>query len=232
MNAFSPAPEFDGGAGNFASYRQEVELRLLATHLPLNRRAPALALAMDKMPRELCLLLGAEALNSDTGVDKITEVLQTNLAPNASDAGFLDIIAFFGLHRPNFTLDEYVSRFEMARRQAEARLPNNGIFPDIMTSALRLYHTGPTPKNKSMILSINGGDPSLETTKRRILQPCGVEPKQDVLVVEDDLLNTQESPSRPVANKTLGDETFIGGAQEESKKKKKNRKKPKKERCK
>ena len=75
MNAFSLAPEFDGRAGNVASYRQEVELWLLVTHLPLNRRAPALALAMDKMPRELCLSLGVEALNCDTGVGKIMEAL-------------------------------------------------------------------------------------------------------------------------------------------------------------
>ena len=98
-----------GGAENFASYRQEVELRLLVTHLPLNRRAPALALAMDKMPRELRLSLGVGALNSDTGADKITEVLQTNLAPDASGAGFRDIIACFGLRRPLCTLGEYLS---------------------------------------------------------------------------------------------------------------------------
>ena len=71
---------------------------------------------MEKMPRELCLSLGAEALNSDTEVGKIMEVLKPNLAPDASGAGFRDIIAFFGLHQPHFTLGEYLSHFEMARR--------------------------------------------------------------------------------------------------------------------
>ena len=92
MNAFSPAPEFDGRAENFASYRQEAELWLLVTHLPLNRRAPALALAMGKMPRELCLSLGAAALHCEAGVETIMELSQKNLAPDASDAGFRGIV--------------------------------------------------------------------------------------------------------------------------------------------
>ena len=99
MNAFSPAPEFDGRAGNFASYRQEVELWLLVTHLPLNRRAPALSLAMDKMPRELCHSLGVAALRCGAGAERIMELLQKNRAPGAADAGFRDIIEFFGLRR-------------------------------------------------------------------------------------------------------------------------------------
>ena len=136
MNVFPPAPGFGGRAETSASYKQEVELCLLVTHLPANRRAPALALAMDKMPRELRLSLGVDALHCDTGVEKITEALQTNLAPDASNAGFRDITEFIGLRRARLALDEFLSRFEMARRRAEARLPNDGIFPDIMLSSL------------------------------------------------------------------------------------------------
>ena len=131
MNVFSPHPEFDGKAEIFASFRQEVELRMLVTHLPLNRRAPALALAMDKMPRELCLALGVDVLKSDVGVGEITESLQQHIAPDASDAAYSDIILLLGLPRPHLTLDEYLPRFQMARRRAEARLPNGGIFPGI-----------------------------------------------------------------------------------------------------
>ena len=149
-----------GGAGNFAPFRLGVELRLLVTHLPSNWRAPALALAMDKMPRELCLSFGAESLNSDAGAKKIIRVLQTNLAPDASGAGFRDVIAFSVLHRARFSLDEFLSRFEMDRRRAEARLPNDGIFPDIVLSSLRPHHAGITPNQKSMILSSAGCDPS------------------------------------------------------------------------
>ena len=60
----------------------------MVTHLPLNRRAPALALAIGKMPRELCFSLGTAALNCDNGVENIMDALQKNLAPDASDAGF------------------------------------------------------------------------------------------------------------------------------------------------
>ena len=63
------------------------------------------------MPRELCLSLGVKALRCDTGVDKITDVLQTNLAPDASDAEFRDIIDFIGLRRAHPTLGEHLSRF-------------------------------------------------------------------------------------------------------------------------
>ena len=93
MNALSPAPEFDGRAGNFASYRQEMWPR--ATHVPLNRRAPALALAIDKMPSELCLPLGVGALRCDTGAETIMELLRKDHAPDASDTGSRDILGFF-----------------------------------------------------------------------------------------------------------------------------------------
>ena len=76
MDVFSPAPEFGEKAENFAPYGREVELRMLVTHLPLNRRAPALASAMGKMPRELCLAPGVDVLKSDSGADKIAETSQ------------------------------------------------------------------------------------------------------------------------------------------------------------
>ena len=104
-------------------------------------------------------------------------------------------------------------------------MPNNGSLPDILTSSLRLQHSGLTPNQKSMILSSAGGDLSLETTNRhmrRIPQPCGMELKQDVPAAKDDLLGTQESLSRPLANKPLGDETFTGDAQVSPKKTEKN----------
>ena len=44
-----------------------------------------MALAMDKMPRELCLSLGVEVLKTDAGADEIMEALQENLTPDASD---------------------------------------------------------------------------------------------------------------------------------------------------
>ena len=118
MNVFPPAPEFGGKAANFAPPRQEVELRPLATHLPLNRRAPALALAMHKMPRDTCLALGVGVLKSDTGVGSIIEALQNNLAPDAAKRG---VILFLGLRRPHLTLDEYLAQFKRARRRVEVR---------------------------------------------------------------------------------------------------------------
>ena len=148
----------------------------MASGRPLTIRpaGPCVGRGHGKMPRERCLSLGVEASNSDTGAGKIMEVLQTNLAPDASGAGFRDITAFFGLRRPHFKLDAHLSRFEMARRRAEARLPRNGIFPDIMLPPLRLRPAGLTPNQKSMIPSSAGGDPSLETMRRhmrRISQP-------------------------------------------------------------
>ena len=68
MASFAPVPVFDGKPENFRSFLQEVELWLMVTQLPPSRRAPALALAMDKMPRELCLTIGVDELKSDDGV--------------------------------------------------------------------------------------------------------------------------------------------------------------------
>ena len=155
------------------------------------------------------------------------EALRQNLAPDASDAELRGAIAFFGLHRSHLALDAYLSRFEMARRRARAQLPNDGMFPDITSSSLRLQNAGLTPNRKSMILSSMGGDPSLEAMKRhtrRISQPCGMEMKQDVRVATGDLLKTNRNLSMPGANKALGGATVVGDAQVAPKKKKGKRK--------
>ena len=47
-----------------------------------------------EMPRELCLSLGATALNCDTGAENMMDAPQKNLAPDASDAGFHVIVDF------------------------------------------------------------------------------------------------------------------------------------------
>ena len=73
MLSSSPVPVFGGKAENFASYQQEEDLWMMITQVPMNRRAPAVALAMDKMPREACLGLGGDALISDLGVEKIMD---------------------------------------------------------------------------------------------------------------------------------------------------------------
>ena len=162
---FSPVPEFGGKAENFAPFRQEVELRILVTqnlNLPLNRRAPALALAMDKMPRELCLAIGLDVLKPDGGADEIMEILQQHIKPDASDAANRDIILFLVLRRPHLTLDEYLSRFQMARRRMEARLPYGGTFPGIFSPSLRLRNAGLTQNQQSAVMASGGGDPSLE----------------------------------------------------------------------
>ena len=117
MDVFSPVPEFGGKAENFASFQEEVELWMLVTHSPLNRRAPASALAIEKMPREPWLALGADVLKSDAGADKIMGALQQHIAPDVSDAAYRDIILFLGLRRPNLTLDVY--QIQIARRRAE-----------------------------------------------------------------------------------------------------------------
>ena len=66
-------------------------MRALVTPLPLNRRAPALALAMDKMLREPCVAVGVDALKSDVGVGGITQTLRQHIAPDVSGAAFRDV---------------------------------------------------------------------------------------------------------------------------------------------
>ena len=137
------------------------------------------------------------------------EVLRKNLAPDASDAGFRDIVEFFGLRRGHLALDEYLSRFERARRRAEARLPNNGFFPDVMLPSLCLQNSGVTPNQKSMILSSAGGDPSLNVMKRhmrRISQPCGMALKQDAL-------ESQVSPFGTCRGRRFGRQTGHWGCE-------------------
>ena len=109
MLSSSPVPVFDKKAGNFASYQQEVDLRTMITQVPMNRRAPALALAMDKIPRGVCLGLGNDVLKSEVGVEKLMDALQTDIAPDAHDSAFRDVVVFFGLRRAHHTLDEYLA---------------------------------------------------------------------------------------------------------------------------
>ena len=136
MASFAPVPVFDGKPENFRSFLQEVELWLMVTQLPPSRRAPALALEMDKKPRELCLTIGVDELKSDDGVEKILDMLRKHIAPDAHDSAFRDVVVFFGLRRVNHTLDEYLSMFQMALRRVEARFPVGVTFPEIVVSSL------------------------------------------------------------------------------------------------
>ena len=113
---------------------------MLVTHLPLNRRAPALALAMRKMPREICPALGVAVSKSDTGADNIMEALQNNLGPDASDAAYRDMIMFPGLRRTRLTLDEHSAHFQSARQRAKACFPNGGVFPGASLLSLCVHN--------------------------------------------------------------------------------------------
>ena len=145
---------------------------------------------MDKIPREVCLGLGNDVLKSEVGVEKLMDALHTDIAPDAHDSAFRDVVVFFGLRRTHQTLDEYLALFQRALRRVEARLPNGAMFPEIIVSSLRLHHAGLSPNQKSLVLASAGGDTSLGITKkrtRRILQPRGVDLKQDALMVDNDL---------------------------------------------
>ena len=205
----TPVPVFDGEAGNFASYQQEVDLWMMITQAPMNRRAPALALAMDKVPREVCLALGNGVLKSDLGVDKIMDALHKDIAPDAHDSAYRGVVAFFWrVYRP----------FQRALSRIGARLPDGAMFPDIVVSSLRLHQAGLSPNQKSLVLASTGGDTSLETMKkhmRRILQPCIVDAKRDALVVNNDLKALNSAPSQ--LDDSIG-KVDVGEAQIASKK--------------
>ena len=166
MASFTPVPIFDGKPENFNACRLEVELWLLMTHLPPGRRAPALALAMDRIPRELCMALGTAILASDEGVERLMDTLHKNIAPAAHDSAFRDVVSFFGLRRTHQTLDEYLSLFTRALRRVEARFPEGATFPEMVVSSLCLQNAGLSSHQKSMVLTSTGGDPSLENTKK------------------------------------------------------------------
>ena len=68
MDTDLSVPAFDGKAEHFVAFRQELELRKCVTRLPVNRRAPALALAAHKMPREICMSLGCMEAPQKNGV--------------------------------------------------------------------------------------------------------------------------------------------------------------------
>ena len=104
MASFAPVPVFDGKPENFRSFLQEVELWLMVTQLPPSRRAPALALEMDKKPRELCLTIGVDELKSDDGVEKILDMLRKHIAPDAHDSAFRDVVDFAVLIIPSMNI--------------------------------------------------------------------------------------------------------------------------------
>ena len=61
---------------------------MMVTQLPMNRSAPALALAMRKMPREICPAPGVAVLQSDTGVGNIMELLRIPTPPGDKNSLF------------------------------------------------------------------------------------------------------------------------------------------------
>ena len=108
---------------------------------------------MGKMPREVCLGVGNGVLKSKVGVEKIMDALYKDLAPDAHDSAFRDVVVFFGLRRTRQTLDEYLALFQRALRREEARLPHGAMFPEIIVSSLRLHHAGLSPNQKSLVLA-------------------------------------------------------------------------------
>ena len=73
------------------------------------------------------------------------------------------------------------------------------MFPEIVASSLFLQNAGLSAHQKSMVLASAGGwgGPSLGNMKRhmrRMLQPCGVDLKQDALIADNDL-NVMRSDS-------------------------------------
>ena len=164
-------------------------------------------------------------LKSDLGVDKIMDALHKDIAPDAHDSAYRDVVAFFGLRRTHETLDEYIGLFQRALRRIEARLPDGAMFPDIVISSLRLHHAGLSPTQKSLVLASTGGDNSLETMKkrmRRILQPCGMDVKRDALIVNNDMKVLNSTSSYTDDSDVKAD---VGDAQIASKKKRKNKQK-------
>ena len=138
------------------------------------------------------MALGTATLASDEGVERLMDTLHKNLAPDAHDSAFRDVVSFFGLRRTHQTPDEYLSLFTRALRRVEARLPDGAMFPEMVVSSMCLQNAGLSSHQKSMVLTSTGGDPSLENTKkqmRRILQPCGTDLKQDAMAVNNDDLN-------------------------------------------
>ena len=111
------------------------------------------------------------------------EALRNNLALDATDAAYREIILFLVLRRPNLTLDDYLAQFQLARRRAEARLPMARL------SSLCIHYAGIAPNQKSMVTASTRGDLSLVAAKRhmrRSLGPCGMGMKQDALLLKND----------------------------------------------
>ena len=151
------------------------------------------------------------------------DALRKDIAPDARDSAFRDVVAFFGLRRTQETLDEYLTLFHGALRRIEARLPDGAMFPEVAVSSLRLHRAGLSPNQKSLVLASTGGDASLETMKkhmRRILQPCGMDLKRGALIVNNDLKVKRSASGSPDDSTVTGD---MGEAQVVSKKKKKHK---------
>ena len=82
----------------------------------------------------------------------------------------------------NLSLGEYLTQFEIARRKAEARLPNGGGFPEAFLSVLRIHKAGLAMNQKFMVLTSTCVDTDLDVEMRhmrRILGPRGMTAKQD-----------------------------------------------------
>ena len=94
------------------------------------------------------------------------------------------------------------------------------MFPEMIVSSLCLHHAGLSTNQKSLISASTGDDTSLENMKRhmrRILQPCGVDLKQDALIADDDSNVMRPASVTPDDSNVKVD---LGEAQAVSKKKK------------
>ena len=134
--ANTEVPKFDGHAGSFANYEEEVHLRKRISAMGPEKKAAHLLSRMSKVALKVCLSVGRGVIGNLDGAEQISKIPRERVAPDAIDSIFQDMVKFMYFKRTDQTMDTYTMEFETLRQKAESRMVVGAGFPDKFASVL------------------------------------------------------------------------------------------------
>ena len=113
---------FDGNGASVSTYAEEVRLWFRSANNEVAKRTSALILRMDLNARDARMALGSGRIMVPGAVANVLQMFRYYLAPDAPDFAYQDAAHFLRFRRTAQLRGDYLVKFDLLRRKAEARM--------------------------------------------------------------------------------------------------------------
>lgn len=104
--------------GDFDSWARDIEFWELVTDLPKKKRGPVVYLSLSTKIRQACSALTKDELNTDDGLQIITQKLKELYSVTEDQAMFNSYEKFETFQRPkDMTISDYINKFEQLHQK-------------------------------------------------------------------------------------------------------------------